>query len=48
MKWHEVAEAFTVVDNVREMTEKKSCKYGEYGWFEHLLFLSLVKKCKKV
>ena len=26
---------------IREMTMKKSCKYCEYGLFEHLLFLSL-------
>ena len=30
---------FGMVDNVREMAVKKSCKYGEYGSFEHLLFL---------
>ena len=30
---------FVMVDCVREMTVKKSCKYGEYGSFEHLLFL---------
>ena len=29
---------FVMVDCVREMTEKKSCKYGEYGSSEHLLF----------
>ena len=28
-----------MVDDVREMTVEKSCKYGEYGLFEHLLFL---------
>ena len=28
-----------VVGYVTEMTVKKSCKYGEYGSFEHLLFL---------
>ena len=28
-----------VADYVRGMTAKKSCKYGEYGSFEHLLFL---------
>ena len=28
-----------IVDYVREMTVKKSCKYGEYGSFEDLLFL---------
>ena len=28
-------------DYVREMTAKKSCKYGEYGSFQHLLFLLL-------
>ena len=29
---------FMMVDYVREMTVKKSCKYGKYGMFEHLLF----------
>ena len=28
-----------MVDYVREMTVKKSCKYGQYGSFVHLLFL---------
>ena len=28
-----------MVDYVREMTVKKSCKYGEYESFEHLLLL---------
>ena len=32
-KWLEVAWTFTVVSCVREMTAKKSCKYGEYGSF---------------
>ena len=31
---------FVVVDYVRKVTVKKSCMYGEYGSFEHLLFLS--------
>ena len=30
---------FIMVDYVREMTVKKSCKHDEYGLFEHLLFL---------
>ena len=30
-----------MVDYIREMTVKKSFKYGEYGSFEHLLFLLL-------
>ena len=29
---------FVMVDCVREMTVKKSCMYGEYGSFGHLLF----------
>ena len=29
---------FVMVDYAKEMTVK-SCKYGEYGSFEHLLFL---------
>ena len=28
---------FMIVDYVREMTVKKSCKYGEYGLFGYLL-----------
>ena len=28
-----------MVDYVREITVKKSCKYGEYGSFVHLLFM---------
>ena len=28
-----------MVDNVRKMTMKKSCRCGEYGFIEHLLFL---------
>ena len=30
-----------MVDYVRQMTENKSWKYGEYGSFEHLLFFVL-------
>ena len=36
---HEVAQTFTVVDNVRQITAKKSCKSGKYGSIEHLLLL---------
>ena len=35
---------FMRVDNVREMTVKKSCKYDEYGSFYHLLFLFFNRK----
>ena len=28
-----------MVDYIREMTVKKSCKCGEYGSYEHVLFL---------
>ena len=31
-----------MVDYVRKMTVKKSCKYGEYWSCEHLLFLLLL------
>ena len=31
-----------MVDCVREMATTKSCKYGKYGLFEHLVFLSVV------
>ena len=30
---------FIMVDYVRKMTVKKSCKNYEYGSFQHLLFL---------
>ena len=30
---------FVMVDDVRKMTSKKSCKPGVYGSFERLLFL---------
>ena len=30
--------------SIRGMTVKKSCNYGEYGSFEHLLFLSFCDK----
>ena len=34
---------YMMVDYVtREMTMKKSCKYGEYGLFEQLLFMSVL------
>ena len=36
---HEATQMFVMIDYVRKMTAKKSCKYGEYGPFEHLLFL---------
>ena len=35
----EAAQMFVMVDCVREMTVKKSCKYAKYGSCEHLLFL---------
>ena len=39
VKFHEATQMFVTVDYLREMTVKKSCKYGEYGSFEHLHFL---------
>ena len=35
LKWHVVIQMLVMVDYVRETTSKKSCKYGEYGSFEH-------------
>ena len=29
--WHEVAKTFALLDYVREMPAKKSCKYSRYG-----------------
>ena len=43
VKLHETTQMFMIVGYVREMTVKTSYKYGEYGLFEHLLFvLSLI------
>ena len=30
---------FVMIDYVRKISVKESCKYGEYRLFEHLLFL---------
>ena len=38
-KLHEANTMFAMFSYVREMAEGKSCKYGEYGSFEQLLFL---------
>ena len=35
---HEPTKMLMMIDYVREMTSKRSCKYGEYGSFEPLLF----------
>ena len=46
VEWHEGARTFASVDYGREMTEKKSCKYAEYGlfvcMFASIFFLSLL------
>ena len=39
VKLHKATEILMMVDYVSEMILKKSCKYGEYGLFERLLFL---------
>ena len=41
VKLHEATQMFLMVEYVKKMTVKKSCKYGENGLFEHLLFLFL-------
>ena len=33
-----------LIDYVKKVAAEKSCKYGEYGSFEHLLFLLLPGK----
>ena len=33
---------FMIVDYVREMIVKKTCKIGEYGSFGHLVLFSLL------
>ena len=35
----EATQMLVIVDYVKEMAVKKSCKYVEYELFEHLLFL---------
>ena len=37
IKFHETTKMFLMVNYKRRMTLKKSCRYGEYGSFEHLL-----------
>ena len=37
VKLPKATQMFVMVDYVREITVKKSCKNGEYGSFEHLL-----------
>ena len=39
---------FMMVDYVREMTVKKSCKYSKFGSIEHLLFLCCNRCCKTI
>ena len=39
VKLYEASQMFVMVDYVGKMTVKKSCRYGKYGSFEHLLFL---------
>ena len=39
VKLHEATQMLVMVDYVREMTAKKSGRYGRYISFEHLLFL---------
>ena len=41
VKLHATTQMFVMVDYVREMTVKKSCKCGKCGLFEHLLFFFL-------
>ena len=48
VKWPEAAKTFGMVNHVREMTAKKSCKHGEYGTSNCcscLVFLTSWHKC---
>ena len=45
MKLHEATQMFEMVDYVREMIVKKSCKYGKYESFERLFFLFCLFVC---
>ena len=38
VKLHEETQMFMMVAFERKMTAKKSCKYGKYESFKHLLF----------
>ena len=40
IKLHAATQIFLMDDYVREMNMNKFRKHGEYGLFEHLLFLS--------
>ena len=35
----EATKIFVMVDDVKEMASKKSCKHGKHGSFEHVPFL---------
>ena len=41
VKWHEATHTFAGIHHVREMTSssEKTCKYSEYGLFEHYTLL---------
>ena len=45
IKFYEATQMFPIVDYVREMIVKKSCKYGNWGSYEHFLFLYLWCLC---
>ena len=38
--WHGITQTFVMVDFVREVTAKESCKYVEYGLLEYFLLFS--------
>ena len=48
VKWHEVTQTFAMFDCVKEMTSKKTCKYGENGLFEHCSSCCTCRSTKKV
>ena len=39
VKLYEATQMFLMVNYVRQITVKKSCRYGEYRLFQHPLFL---------
>ena len=47
IKLHEATQIYVVVDYVRDMTVKKSCKCGKGGSIEHLLFLYYMRNGAK-
>ena len=47
VKWHEVTQTLSYIDDVNGMTSEKSCNYSKHGSFKNLLFVDHYKILKK-